>query len=178
MRAYLKPGANQSFRHAATEAAFPRFSAPHAFRGLLVPFRAGLHRTLTTGFYTVCREISRESPSSLVSCRSAKVLLAPSLSTLLPRERSPRARRMFTRMVQRKPRPESPCGASTKCFCQFERRCHQKHLSKPQQRTTATSTDAFSRFSFRILVSKRLPLTDIFARFPFRVLNEEHPRPA
>jgi hypothetical protein len=50
-----------------------------------------------------------------------------------------------------------------KRFCQFERRCLQKPLSKPRQRTTATSTDAHSRFSFRIFVSKRPPPTDILA---------------
>jgi len=45
------------------------------------------------------------------------------------------------RTVQLKPSPESPCGASTKCLGQFERRCLQMLLAKPQQRATATSTD-------------------------------------
>jgi hypothetical protein len=49
-----------------------------------------------------------------------------------------RARRMFIRMVQLKPLPESPLGASTKCLCQFEhtasrslfRRLNRKQLQR------------------------------------------------
>lgn len=108
-----------------------QISAPHAFRGQPVPSRAGLHRTLSAGFYTVCHETSRESPFGLISCQSAKVLLAPSLSTMHPREQPHRARRMFIRMVQQKPLA-SP-------------------LSEPQLSASASSSAAGSRCSFRSL---------------------------
>jgi len=65
-------------------------------------------------------------------------------------------------MIQLKPLPESPCGASTKCLCQFERRCLQILLSKPQQRATATSTDTFHESPFE--ASLQAPATDRYSR--------------
>lgn len=122
-------------------------------------------------------ETSRESPSGLISCRSAKVLLAPSLSTMLLREQPHRARRMFTRMVQRKLIPESPCGASTKRFAGSSVAAPEASFEASTERDDYVNRRP-SQIPFRVFVSKRLPLSDVLARRPFRGLNEAYPRPA